>query len=627
MNPAFRCAALLAASLCPAATLLRAPYLQNVGPDRATVLWVTREPVEALVEYSADGKLWQRSVAMARAFKARSGETRYQHQADLRGLSPGSLYHYRLLADGSVLRDGLRFRTAAPGAFTFLVLGDSGTGSAAQHEVARRMAAEDGVGLVLHVGDICQDDGALDRLEAHYFDIYAPLMSRVPFFPTLGNHDYGTDLAAPYLFVHVLPASGVPADDRDRYYSFDWGDVHFVSLDSNLLVHPLITARMLHWLENDLARTRAFWKIAFFHHPPYPSGHHLNDPISAKVRELILPVLERHGVQVTFSGHEHNYQRSKPLRGGAIVEAGRGMVSFVTGGGGAHLHPVGARAELAFGETVHHYLRVEVEGWRMRVVGVAADGRVVDRVALTPAPELASGGVVNAGSFTPRFAPGSLISVFGYNLGVGERAAPGALLPAEIEGVGVSLNERPVSLLFISPNQINAQLPYGVEGPGVLRVRTPNGLAEASITVTPAAPAILRVQRDGSLLPAILRHPAGVLVSAQAPALPGETLLVYLTGLGVVEGPATAGHPAPGPPPLAARHNVEVRLGELTLRPFFAGLVPGFVGLYQVNVRLPDSVRPGMHALRVIAAGAASEPVLVPVEAPPPAEELGDAQP
>jgi len=626
VKAALRSAALLAAALCPAATLLRSPYLQSVGADRATILWVTREPVEAVVEYSSDGKLWQRAPATARSFTTKgSGETRYQHQADLRGLQPGTLYHYRVVAGDALLRDGLRFRTASSGPFSFLVLGDSGTGSPAQAQVARRMLAEESASLVLHVGDLCQDDGSLDRLEAHYFNVYAPLMSRVPFFPALGNHDYGTDLAAPYLFVHVLPAPGVPESDRGRYYSFDWGDAHFISLDSNLLIHPAITARMLDWLESDLARTRAFWKIAFFHHPPYPSGHHLNDPISARVREQILPVLERHGVQVVFSGHEHSYQRSKPLRHGAVVEPGRGTVYFITGGGGADLHALGVRPELAVAEQVHHYLRVDVEGWRMSIAAIAADGRVVDRVAITPAPELAPGGVVNAGSFTPRLAPGSLISIFGHHLAMTDRPAPGFPLPTELDGLSVTLNGHPAPLLFVSPTQINAQAPYGMDGAGVLRVRTPNGSAEAAVTLAPAAPAILRLPRGASPAPAILRHPSGVLVSPDSPAAPGETLMVYLTGLGAVAGSLSAGHPAPGP--LVARHGVEVRLGQLALTPAFAGLAPGFVGLYRVDVTLPLTLTPGVYELRVVAAGAASEPVSVWVSALPLAEEQDSGEP
>ncbi|MCX6632188.1 MAG: metallophosphoesterase, partial [Candidatus Solibacter sp.] len=99
--------------------------------------------------------------------------------------------------------------------------------------------------------------------------------------------------------------------------------------------------RMLEWLENDLANTRAQWRVAFFHQTPYPTEHHVDDPIDIAARNLFVPILERYGVQVVFAGHEHNYQRTKTLRGGTPVPAGGvGTVYLTSGGGGGGLHPI-----------------------------------------------------------------------------------------------------------------------------------------------------------------------------------------------------------------------------------------------------------------------------------------------
>lgn len=617
MRPAIWTATLAAAWLCPAATLLRSPYLQHVGRDRATILWATREPGEGRVEYSSDGVHWRTVVAETRTFTSAAGVVRHQHQADLLGLSSGQTYRYRVWLDGELLKDDLRLRTAGSGPFTFLVFGDSGVGSEEQAALAKRMSSEEDVALVLHTGDVSQDDGSLDRMEAHYFSVYAALMSRAPFFPTLGNHDYGTDMAAPYLAVHVLPVDGVPPADAERYYSFDWGDVHFVSLDSNLLIHPGMTHRMLEWLESDLQRSRRFWKLVFFHHPPYPSSHHLEDSLCAQVRTQVLPVLERYGVQLTFSGHEHNYQRSKPLRGGVAVDPGSGLVSIITGGGGAGLHPVGSIPELAFGESAHHYLRVRVEGWRVELTAVAVDGRIIERAVVAPAPQISPNGVVNSGAFAPRLAPGSLISVFGFNLAVEDRSAASLPAPTEMAATSVTLNGQALPLLFVSPTQINAQLPYGVEGPATLKVLTRNGAAETTVRLARAAPALLRVPVGGSMLPAIVRHPDGALVSSLSPAAPGETLAIYSVGLGEVAGEIRAGQPAPANPPLRSRDPVEVRLGERSLVPTFAGLVPGLSGVYQVNLTLPADLLGGVYPLRVVSAGAASEPAELAVASEP----------
>src|SRR5262245_39258783 len=88
---------------------------------------------------------------------------------------------------------------------------------------------------------------------------------------------------------------------------------------------------MLRWLENDLAATRLFWRIVFFHHPPFAAGPNQNDAQCILARERIVPILERHGVQLVFNGHEHSYQRTEPLLAGHIVRPDQGIVYMTTG--------------------------------------------------------------------------------------------------------------------------------------------------------------------------------------------------------------------------------------------------------------------------------------------------------
>ena len=109
-----------------------------------------------------------------------------------------------------------------------------------------------------------------------------------------------------------VPDSGVDPGDAGRYYSFDWGDIHFATIDTNLLLSDSST-RMLEWLENDLRNSRKFWKIVFLHHAPYPTGHHLGDVLCAQTRALVNPIVERYGVHLVLGGHEHGYERTLPL--------------------------------------------------------------------------------------------------------------------------------------------------------------------------------------------------------------------------------------------------------------------------------------------------------------------------
>ncbi len=619
----FAVVAVGAAALSQAATLARYPYLQNVRSDRATILWTTLESVSSSsVQYSTDRSFSRSAPARVREFlPAETGLVfpYFQHEAELAGLSAGTQYFYRVIADGENMTPGdeLRFRTAGTTAFRFLALGDSGQGSVAQRQIAARMIQEE-VALVLHTGDIAYPDGTFSDFQARYFDIYRDLMKRVPIFPTPGNHEYHTRNAAPYLAMHSVPTEGVPAADRGRYYSFDWGNVHFVSLDSNA---PLVNAvngagRMLDWLENDLQRTRRFWRVVYFHHAPYALGGNDNDPetreLTAMVRQRVLPILEGYDVALVLTGHEHSYQRSWFIRNGTpFTESGSGTLYITTGGGGGSLYPVKPSAFLAFGESAYHYLRGEVQGSRLTLRAIRPDGREIDTITLAPVPLISSDSTVNAASFTPSLAPGALVSIFGRSLAVEEILASSLPLPTELSGINVTLNGRRLPLLYVSGTQINTQLLFDVRGRATLRVNTPNGFSEALVTISEAAPAIFSASTDFGRLPAVV-HSSGTLVSTASPAEPGETVLVFLTGLGQVNGEIAAGQPAPFSPLLSARVPVEAQLGGAAVTPSFAGLAPGFAGLYQVNLPIPE-LPSGTYTLRIVAGGISSNVVGVAV--------------
>lgn len=603
-------ASLIVAASCSAATLVRAPYLQNVSTEGATILWATSGPGRGAVEYSADGEPFHAATAQVREFlpHATSRHT-FQHEVELKGLRPGREYSYRVLVDGAVLKDGLSFRTSGPGPFVFLAFGDSGTGSAVQRRLAERMTEKENPAFVLHAGDLSQENGDFDHLEAVYFKVYAELMSRTPFFPTPGNHDYWTDYGAPYRAVHSPPRANVAVQDAGRYYSFDWSNAHFISLDTNLLEFTEDAQRMLEWLERDLQRQTKFWKVAYFHHPPYPTGHHRQNEISAMVRERVLPVLERHGVQLVLNGHEHSYQRSVPLRGGEPAEDGSGTAYIITAGGGAGFHAINPAPTVAFGASVHHYLRCEVRDSQLTITAIGEDGREIDSVTLAPPPRISAGGVVSAASLSGALAPGSLISVFGSNLAFEAAAAPGPRLPTALSGTEVRLNGRPVPLVSVSPGRIDAQLPYGVTGPATLGVHAPNSSVEISLFLARAAPAIVHETDGSNSVPSIVRLSTGDLITIDSPAKRGEAMAVRVTGLGAVNGDIDAGDPCPAWPPLTAREAVEIRIGDVVLKSSFAALSPGRVGVYEVNVRIPLDLRNGVYDLRVTAGGISSDPV------------------
>ena len=277
----------------------------------------------------------------------------------------------------------MNFLSHGRGPFNFLVLGDSGEPSSEQYLLAQQLSQERPA-MVVHTGDIAYFEGSFQEFRVNYFERY-PLMSAVPFFPAPGNHEYLTPEAVPYRAVHSVPSATVPEMDRGKYYSFDWSNVHFVSLDSNVSLDRAATGEggMLKWLEEDLRTTSKFWRVAFFHHPPYGTGPTQTNLQSALVRDLVVPILERHGVQAVFSGHEHSYQRTLPIRERGSEHRRNGVTYFTTGGGGGGLYPVYPSALLAAGASriplpQSSRRRRSIEGKRRRIERMEIDSHFIE---------------------------------------------------------------------------------------------------------------------------------------------------------------------------------------------------------------------------------------------------------
>lgn len=520
--------------------------------------------------------------------------TFYLYQADLTGLQPGTTYAYRVMMNGqSVTANPVNFTTAGPGNFSFLVYGDSGENTPEQRTMIDLMTREQNVAFAIHTGDLAYPEGSYAGYDTGHFGLNAPLIDHLPFFPTPGNHDYMVDSGAPYVASHVVPDSNIHPDDRGRYYSFDWGDVHFTSIDSNL-IGSAANDRMLAWLENDLRSTRQYWKVVFLHHPPYPTGHHCGDVICAKVRWTVNPIFDKYGVQLVLAGHEHGYERTVAVTDEMPAPAGFGTTYVITGGGGANLHDVGTIEQTAISLQTYNYVRIDVNGSTLTLRAIDLNGKEIDRVTLQPQPVLADRPVLSVGDYSESVAPGSLVSIFGYNLALRPLAHTATPVPAELGGVRVRLGNTDLPLSYVSPNQINVQIPFDAKGPGTLTVTAPNGVAQRRVNIAPTAPSIIAVTNANTLATALNAPKAGGVV------------VVYATGLGACAQTFSAGTAALASPTLT---KVDVWLGDIRIQPAFAGLTQGFSGLYQVNFSVPAGTAAGTYPLRIATSDGTSRSV------------------
>jgi uncharacterized protein (TIGR03437 family) len=199
-----------------------------------------------------------------------------------------------------------------------------------------------------------------------------------------------------------------------------------------------------------------------------------------------------------------------------------------------------------------------------------------------------------------------LISIFGAQLNPTNLATTQIPVPTALGKSCVTVNGQPMPLIFVSPSQINAQMPFQAIGDTVVIVHTPGGVSNNyNLTIQPTAPAVFLSATAGPEidLPTVLRASDGSLITDSDPVHRGDTLVLYVTGMGQVTPAVGNGLPAPGNPLATALAPPAVTLGNVTLPVLYAGLAPGEVGVYQINVVVPSSVPQGLSVPLTITQG------------------------
>lgn len=342
-------------------TLTRGAYLQLATPTSTTVRWRTSVPASSRVLHGPTPDALAASVSDA--------TLRTDHQVTLTGLTPDTPYCYAVGTAAATLAGGdpsYCFTTSpevgTPKGTRVWVLGDSGTADANARAVRDAFYGWMGTqqpDLWLMLGDNAYETGTDAQFQAAVFDMYPETLRSAVLWPTLGNHDGGSADSAtgtgPYYDIFTLPTSGQAgglASGTEAYYSFDYGMIHFVSLES-FETNRSVGGAMLTWLQQDLASTNQPWLVVFFHHPPYTKGSHDSDSDieSVQMRQNALPILEAAGVDLVLTGHSHSYERSYLIDGhygtsgtftsAMTIDGGNGRES----GTGAYRKPAGLAAQ------------------------------------------------------------------------------------------------------------------------------------------------------------------------------------------------------------------------------------------------------------------------------------------
>ena len=219
-------------------------------------------------------------------------------------------------------------------------------------------------------------------------------------------------------------------------------------------------------------------------------------------------------------------------------------------------------------------------------------------------------GVVNGASFAPTpnpVCPGAIVSLFGSGLAPRQGQAAALPLSTTLEGVSVTVNNTPAALFFVSAGQINIQVPFGLTGANAAIVVTNGGTrsTEVSLPLGRTCPGIFSYSDQQSPNRAIILHADFTLVTPTSPARPGETVIIYLTGLGDLNPAVATGAGNPGNPlSTAVDRQVQILFGgELATNVAFIGGAPFFAGLNQINATIPANVVGGTNVPVAISTG------------------------
>lgn len=345
------------------------PYIQSVTHNSARIAYLPAQPGKYKLSLNNLGN-WQ---------EVPLNPTKLGLIANITQLSPDTTYQYRVENHASqVIFEG-RFQSAplptAQRKIRLAAFGDSGSGDTHQFAVAKQIQLWQPE-ILLHLGDIVYPNGEATLYADKFFKPYSSIISASPLFPTLGNHDIPN--LSTYLSIFAPPFEAAQSNNP-RYYSFDYGPLHLLALDSNSDLAP--GSAQYEWLSKDLSNRRFAnirWTIVYLHHPLHSVARAPQMPW----RAAMLQLLNSSKVDLVLAGHDHAYQRF-------FREDPKGSPTFiVSGGGGKTLYPQQLdNSQLALYRQVFHFIGISASQNELHIDAIDENGANFDQVTLaSPTP-------------------------------------------------------------------------------------------------------------------------------------------------------------------------------------------------------------------------------------------------
>ena len=376
---------------------------QIVAKDNSTsrtIMWQSdSSEADAVIEYRMAGAENTQTIAATDKGFTDDGSTTYIHEATLTGLIPNTKYEYRVGYGMDRRSDWYPLETDGAGEYEVLIYPDSQSGDySGWEEIVKNSAKRNpGAALYISMGDLV-DNGEQAYQWRTWLDSIKPLSARIPLAPTLGNHEMYTldwKMREPraYLNYFDVPNNGNATFNR-RYYSYDYGDVHYVVLDTQLYEsthednhdthHPDLYDVQVQWLRQDLALNTKKWTVVLMHRDPFQYA--FDRPGASRAAGfdeegvLFMPIFDEFHVDLVLSAHLHSYRNRGHVRN--FDRDASGPLYILTGIAGDARRPKWKQQPLDVyvipDREASNYMTMTVTPNRLVVRAFLADGTQVD---------------------------------------------------------------------------------------------------------------------------------------------------------------------------------------------------------------------------------------------------------
>lgn len=310
---------------------------QIVAQDNSTsrtIMWQSdNSEADAVIEYRLEGTEKTQTIGATDKAFTDDGSTTYIHEATLTGLTPNTKYEYRVGYGTDRRSDWYRLETAGASVYDVLIYPDSQSGDYSQWEEIVKSSAlrNPRTALYISMGDLV-DNGEHAYQWRTWLNSIKPLSANVPLATTLGNHEMYTldwKMREPYAYLNyfAVPPNGNETFNR-RYYSYDFGDVHYVVLDTMLYEsnhednhdthHPDLYDVQIQWLRQDLTANTKKWSVVLMHRDPFQYAFDRPGANRAVGFDdegvLFMPIFDEFNVDLVLSAHLHSYRNRGHVR-------------------------------------------------------------------------------------------------------------------------------------------------------------------------------------------------------------------------------------------------------------------------------------------------------------------------